>query len=352
MPGEHPAFPSVRAAYQASIRARDLVARILSFSRLEKDNRSPAQLGPVVLEAVQLLRVGLPANIEIRTDIEADCPYVVFDSGQIHQVIMNLGTNGIHAMAEAGGSLTVELRPVRPDRALLERHPQVSSSHTVRLTLRDTGCGMDGGVLKRIFEPFYTTKTFGKGTGLGLAMVHAIMKNHNGAIVVHSIPGAGTSFDLYFLAAVVRAPRPPGEARAAGSGAMEPFGGGRRIILVDDEEPVRTIGANLLRRFGFSPVVYSRPAEALQAFRANPTYFSAVISDLTMPEMTGIELARQIQATDPTIPIILASGYFHSEAQQKAQEVGVRSVINKPFEVLELIEQVRIALGEQTEEES
>jgi two-component system, cell cycle sensor histidine kinase and response regulator CckA len=117
---------------------------------------------------------------------------------------------------------------------------------------------------------------------------------------------------------------------------------------VDDEEPVRTIGASLLRRFGFAPVVYARPVEALQAFRANPTYFSAVISDLTMPEMTGLELARQIQATDPTVPIILASGYFHSEAQQKAQEAGVRCVINKPFEVLELIEQVRVALGEQT----
>jgi PAS domain S-box-containing protein len=345
---EHAASASVKAAYQASIRARDLVARILSFSRLEKDNRAPAPLGPVVLEAVQLLRVGLPANIEIRTEIEAECPFVVCDAGQIHQVIMNLGTNSIHAMAGAGGSLTVELRAVRPDRDLLERHPQVSASHAVRLSLRDTGCGMDSAVMKRIFEPFYTTKTFGKGTGLGLAMVHAIIKSHNGAIVVQSIPGAGTSFDLYFLAAVSRSPKPGADPREAKPGDLEPFGAGRRVILVDDEEPVRTIGSSILRRFGFAPVVFARPVEALEAFRSNPRYFSVVISDLTMPEMTGLELARQIQAIDPTIPIILASGYFHTEAQQEAHASGVYSVINKPFEVFELIEQIRAALGEPT----
>jgi PAS domain S-box-containing protein len=343
---EHPASPSVKAAYQASVRARDLVARILSFSRLEKDNRAPASLGPVVLEAAQLLRVGLPANIEIRTEIEEECPLVVCDTGQIHQVIMNLGTNGIHSMAEGGGTLTVELRSVRPDRALLECHPQVSANHTVRLSLRDTGCGMDSAVMKRIFEPFYTTKTFGKGTGLGLAMVHATMKSHNGAIVVQSNLGAGSSFDLYFLAAVTRGAKSGADPREAKPGDLEPFGGGRRIILVDDEEPVRSIGTSILRRFGFAPVAFGRATEALDAFRPNPRYFSAVISDLTMPEMTGLELARQIQAIDPTIPIILASGYFHSDAQQEAHESGVHSVINKPFEVFELIEQVRAALGE------
>jgi PAS domain S-box-containing protein len=349
MTAEHPASESLKAAYQASIRARDLVARILSFTRLEKDNRAPASLGPVVIEAVQLLRVGLPGNIEIQTDIDATCPYVVMDSGQIHQVLMNLGTNSIHAMAERGGSLSVELRSVKPDRALLERHPQVSASHTVRLSLRDTGCGMDSAVMKRIFEPFYTTKMFGKGTGLGLAMVHAIMKSHNGAIVVQSAPGVGTSFDLYFLAAKERGPRPGTDGRDSRPEDVAPFGDGRKILLVDDEEPVRTIGASLLRRFGFTPVVFSRPTEALEAFRASPGDFSAVISDLTIPEMTGLELSRQMLAIRSGIPIILASGYFHSEAQERAHESGVRCVINKPFEVYELIEQVRSALEEQSD---
>jgi PAS domain S-box-containing protein len=183
LPRGHPAYGALESADKASRRARDLVARILSFSRLEQDNRVPASLGPVVLEAVQLLRVGMPGKVEVRTEIDAKCPPVVFDPGQIHQVIMNLGTNSFHAMGAGGGVLSVALRPVTPSSELRERHPQVSAAHTVCLTLRDNGCGMDEDVVKRIFEPFYTTKTFGHGTGLGLAMVHAIMNSHKGAIV-------------------------------------------------------------------------------------------------------------------------------------------------------------------------
>jgi PAS domain S-box-containing protein len=341
--GAHPASESIRAANQASIRARDLVARILAFTRLERENRAAASLGPIVIEAVQLLRVGLPGNMEVRAEIEAACPYVTFDPGQIHQVVMNLGTNSIHAMSARGGVLTVELRSVRPSEALLETHPQLSASHTVCLSLRDTGCGMDKAVMKRIFEPFYTTKMFGQGTGLGLAMVHAIIKSHNGAILVDSTPGVGTSFDLYFLPST--GPNPRAGPAAGGSGkVLTPFGIGRRIMLVDDEESVRTIGSNLLKRFGFTPVVFGKPLDALAAFRAGPAEFAAVVSDLTMPEMTGLELARHMLAIRPDTPVILTSGYFHSEAQQKAREAGVRSVINKPFEVYEMIEQIRLAL--------
>lgn len=340
----HPAHESVKAANQASIRARDLVARILAFTRLEKENRAAASLGPIVLEAVQLLRVGLPGNIEVRSEIDAACPYVTFDPGQIHQVVMNLGTNSIHAMSSRGGTLSVDLRSVRPGPSLIETHPQVSASHTVCLTLRDTGCGMDKAVMKRIFEPFYTTKMFGQGTGLGLAMVHAIMKSHNGAIIVESSPGVGTTFELYFLPSAVQHGRPGPAAGESGAGGLSPFGNARKIMLVDDEETVRSIGGNLLKRFGFVAVVFGRPAEALEAFRAAPADYCAVVSDLTMPEMTGLELARHMLAIRAETPIILTSGYFHSEAQQKAREAGVRSVINKPFEVFELIEQIRAAL--------
>ncbi len=346
LPTGHPAFVALQAADKASWRARDLVARILSFSRVERDNRSPAPLGAVVLEAVQLLRAGLPVEIEIRTDIDPRCPAVVFDSGQVHQVIMNLGTNSAHAMRGRGGVISVELRPVSPSTALRERHPQVTAGHTVCLTLRDNGCGMEETVLKRIFEPFFTTKTLGQGTGLGLAMVHAIMKSHNGAIVVESVLGSGTTFDLYFPSTILQVAESARGERATRQDKFFPFGNNRRIMLVDDEDAVRVIGADLLERLGFRPSAFARPAEALEAFRADPDGFSAVISDLTMPEMTGLELARHILAIRAGIPIILTSGYLHSDAQQKARESGVRCVINKPFEVQELVAQVRSVLDE------
>jgi PAS domain S-box-containing protein len=346
LPSGHPAFVALKSAEKASWRARDLIARILSFSRLERDNRKPASLGPVVTEAVQLLKVGLPGEIEIRTAIDGDCPPVVFDSGQIHQVIMNLGTNSAQAMRGRRGILTVELHSVTPSASLRERHPQVTASQRVCLTFRDNGSGMVEEVRKRIFEPFYTTKALGQGTGLGLAMVHAIMKGHNGAIVVESSPSTGTTFDLYFPAAGDLASVSRPATRHPFGEQLVSFGKKRRVLLVDDEESICKIGADLLGRLGFSPSVFQRPAEALEAFRADPAGFCAVVSDLTMPEMTGLELARQIRGLRPGVPIILTSGYLHLDAQQKARESGVSCVINKPFQMLEMAAQIREVLGE------
>jgi CheY-like chemotaxis protein len=346
LPKGHPASVNLGSAERASMRARDLVARILAFSRLEQDNRTSAPIGPVVLEAVQLLRVGMPASVEVRTEIDAACPSVVFDPGQLHQVIMNLGTNSIHAMGTHGGVLSVALQHGAPTAELRERHPQVSAGHTVRLTLRDNGCGMDQAILKRIFEPFYTTRTFGKGTGLGLAMVHAIMSSHKGAIVVESALGAGTTFDLYFPAAPVEAPAPAPAPPSPRKDRFVPFGRDRGIMLVDDEDAVRLIAESLLRRFGFKPAAYALPVAALEAFRADPGGFCAVITDLTMPEMTGLELAGHMLAVRPDTPIILTSGYLQADVQQKARESGVRSVIKKPFDVHELMAHVRGVLND------
>ncbi len=350
LPRGHPASAAVGSAEKASLRARDLVARILAFSRLEQDNRAPAAIGPVILEAVQLLRVGIPDSVQIRTEIDDACPPVVFDPGQIHQVIMNLGTNSIHAMAERGGVLSVALQHGSPTAELRERHPQVSAAHTVRLTLRDTGCGMEEAVLKRIFEPFYTTRTFGKGTGLGLAMVHAIVSSHEGAIVVQSALGEGTTFDLYFPAAPAPAPPPTPEPAPVPQPQRRdrfvPFGGDRGIMLVDDEDAVLRIAESLLKRFGFKPSAFALPVAALEAFKADPGAYAAVISDLTMPEMTGLELAGHMLAIRPDTPIILTSGYLQADVQQKARASGVKSVIKKPFDVHELMSQVRAVLGD------
>jgi PAS domain S-box-containing protein len=345
LPSGHAATHSLEEAAKASRRARDLVARILSFSRLEQNDRLPAPLGPIVLEAVQLLRASLPSTIEIRTSIAKDCPPVLYSAAQLHQVIMNLGTNAAFAMREHGGVLTVDLRTEDPKPGLMERNPQVKPCHRIRLAIGDTGCGMDELVLKRIFEPFYTTKAVGEGTGLGLAVVHNIVQHHDGAIVVESIKGAGTTFGLHFPQAIGGSP-----GADAGSGyqkleLVDEFGRGRRIMLVDDEESVRHVGSSLLRLMGFSPAVFTRPGAALNAFLLNPHEFSAVISDLTMPEMSGLDLARRVMAARPGIPFILASGNFHVSAQEEARQANVRHIIEKPFEVHHLVEQLRAALG-------
>jgi len=341
LPAGSPVLASIGASVQACRRARDLVARILSFSRLSQDNRETGSLGPTILEAVELLRVGLAGAIQIRTRIDGACPPVLFDSGQMHQVVMNLGTNAIQAIRGGGGVITLELSAVAPDRALRELHPQVAESHGVRLTVRDTGCGMEPAVLKHLFEPFYTTKPGGQGTGLGLAMVHAIVKSHEGAIVVESAPGKGSRFDLYFPAAEQPA-APAGPAPQAFPGqTFAPFGNGRRIMLVDDQDTVRAVGSTLLERMGFSPAVYGKPVEALEAFRAAPAGFAAVITDLAMPEMTGLEFAGHVLSIRPGVPFIVASGYMPSEMQHEARGLGVRCVIGKPFELEEMIARIR-----------
>jgi PAS domain S-box-containing protein len=345
LPSGHPASNAIKNADKASRRARDLIVRILAFSRMEQDSLASAPLGPVVLEAVQLLRAGLPSEIEISTMIDGNCPPVAFDSGQIHQIIMNLGTNSMHAMRDSG-ILSVELRPVSPSFDLRERHPQVRSDHTVCLTIRDNGSGMEPAVLKRIFEPFYTTKKFGQGTGLGLAMVHSIMTAQDGAIVVESAPGMGTSFDLYFPAAASPVSEAAPGAKTPVREVLAPFGRGRCIMLVDDDEAVRTIGSAIIQRLGFQIDAHAHPATALEAFRASPSKFSAVISDYTMPEMTGIELSGHIAKIRPGIPIILASGYLQNDSKNDALESGVCSIVHKPFELQELVAHIRLVLGE------
>jgi PAS domain S-box-containing protein len=341
---DHPAHETLSASVQACRRARDLVARILSFSRLEHDNRAAASLGPTVTEAVQLLEVGLPQDIEVRLTIAPGCPPVVFDPSQIHQVVMNLGTNSIHAMKDGGGVLSLEMDAFAANDSARERYPQILPTHAVRLRLRDSGCGMDEAVLKRVFEPFFTTKAGGGGTGLGLAMVHAIMKSHDGAIVIESIPKLGTTFELYFPAASGADVEKAAGTSFPKNADFAPFGRSRRIILVDDQQEVRVTGAILLRKLGFLPSSYANPAEALAEFRNAPSEICAVISDLTMPEMTGVELAERILAVRPGTPIIIASGYLPPETREKFLALGVSSIIGKPFELREITERVRSAV--------
>ena len=344
LPATHPARASVKEAATAGWRARDLVARILAFGRRGPHDRQPLPLGPVVQEALQLLRASLPATIEMVTTVEPDLPPVLCDTAQIHQVLLNLGTNAAHAMSDQAGGLTVTLERVSPSPALRLQHPQVQPTHVIRLSVRDTGVGIDEAVLPRIFEPFFTTKPTGEGTGLGLTMVYSIMQNHQGAIVVESTPGLGSVFHLYFPAAAgaVAAPGSPPATPAT----LRPIGGGRRILLVDDDEAVRSVGELMLRRLGFVPTVQATPAEALAAFHDTAADYCAVISDLTMPGMTGLEMARRIFTLRPGLPLILASGHLDHRTQAEARESGVHHFIHKPFDLEELTARLRAALNQ------
>ncbi|HEY4300523.1 MAG TPA: ABC transporter substrate-binding protein [Candidatus Didemnitutus sp.] len=347
LPPDHAAGNWLAAARKASNRARDLVARILAFSRLQDEKRTPEPLPPIIEEAVQLLRAGLPANIQIRTVFDPACPPVSCDASQIHQIIMNLGTNALHAVGARGGGIVVELHAVQPSAILRERFPQVRAGHAVCLSVSDDGCGMEPEVLQRLFEPFYTTKSFGEGTGLGLATVHAIVKGHGGAVVVDSTVGTGSTFFLYFPASASIAPAPlPVLATASPSRSFPaPFGDGRTIMLVDDEEFVREVTANLLRRLGFATQNFSRGSDALKAFEPSSANIAAVLTDLSMPEMNGLELAERLLALRPDLPIVLASGHLPAETQQVAERMGIRAFVQKPFATQELIATLRAALA-------
>ncbi|HVU17764.1 MAG TPA: ABC transporter substrate-binding protein [Candidatus Didemnitutus sp.] len=344
LPAQHPSGAALASARKASTRARELVARILAFSRLEEDKRIPASLAPIVEEAVQLLRVKLPPAITIRTLFDADCPPVNCDSSQIHQVVMNLGTNAVHALRDRGGEIVVELHRVQPSGILRDRFPQVHAEHTVCLSVSDDGRGMEPEVLQRIFEPFYTTKSFGEGTGLGLATVHAIMRTHGGAVVVDSTVGTGSTFFLYFPAAPTpAAPKVPSTPPMRAFPAA--FGAGRSIFLVDDEDFVREVTASLLRRLEFTVQPFARGSDALEALKNFTGPLAGVITDLSMPEMNGLELTVRIRGLRPELPVILASGHLPAETQQAAEEAGVRLFVQKPFDANELISKLRAALG-------
>jgi len=344
LPTTHPARNGLKEAAKAGWRARDLVARILAFGRRGPHDREPLPLGPVVQEALQLLRASLPATIEIVTTVAPGLPPVLCDTAQIHQVLLNLGTNAAHAMRDQAGVLEVTLERVAPSPALCKQHPQVQPSHVIRLSVRDSGVGIDEALLPRIFEPFFTTKPTGEGTGLGLTMVYSIMQNHQGAIVVESTPGLGSVFHLFFPAAA--GAETPAAAPPVARVELRPFGGDRRILLVDDDEVVRSVGERMLRRLGFEPVVVASPDEALAIFGQSPTAFCAVVSDLTMPGMTGLEMARRMFVLRPGTPLLLSSGHLDHRTRAEARGSGVGHVIHKPFDLAELATQLRAALNE------
>jgi PAS domain S-box-containing protein len=331
-PADSPLAENVHEILKAHARARDLVRQILLFSRRQESSRQVVALEPVVDEALQLLRATVPPNIEIRTRVAPGLPRVRADGSQLHQVIMNLGTNAAYAMRERGGTLSVELDAITVDGAAAGLPPELEPGRYLRLAVADTGCGMSPEVRERLFEPFFTTKGQA-GTGLGLSVVHGIIREHGGAIAVTSAPGTGTEFDVYLPAE--QADVVP--ASAGRSGVVR--GAGQHVMYVDDEAQLCHVMERTLTRLGYRCTGFTDPAAALHEFRTAPHDFDAVITDLQMPGMSGLDVVRAVRAVRPDTPIAIASGY---PPEHIATDPDVHSVawIYKPSGLDELARSV------------
>ncbi len=306
-------------------RARGLVEQMLTFSRHVEAQRRPVQVGLVVKEALTLMRASIPTTVEFVTRIASPAGTVLADPSQIHQVIMNLTTNAYHAMQPDGGCLqvTVEDVTLRGQRARL--HPELREGDYVRLVVSDTGHGMDEDTIERIFDPFFTTKEQGKGTGLGLAVVHGIVTALEGAITVQSAPEKGSTFEVLL-------PRvAPGQPEHNDEDRTVPLGRGQRVLVVDDEPGVLQMNRHVLEHLGYRVRACTSSAEALRVFKRTPHAWDAVVTDQTMPRLTGIALANHILAQRPELPVIIATGYSEDLDADRARALGLRGFLQKPY---------------------
>lgn len=329
-----PTMDKLNEILKASHRARDMVRQILGFSRQNKQERIPIEVSPIVKEALKMLRASLPTTIEIRHHIDNGLGIVEADATQIHQVLMNLSTNAAHAMNEKGGILEIGLTNVDVDAANSARHSDLRQGPYVRLTVSDTGHGMTRDVMERIFEPYFTTKEKGVGTGMGLAVTHGIVKSHGGAITLESKPGKGSTFNVYI-------PRIEKEVTPkAGATEFLPTGS-ERILFVDDEQALVEIGEQMLEKLGYEVTTRTSSIEALELFRAQPDRFDFVITDMTMPNMTGEKLAKELMGIRADIPIVLCTGYSERIGRESAEKMGIREFVMKPLSMNELANAIR-----------
>ena len=340
LPPSSQARDSLNQVIAAGNRARQLIQQILSFSRSVQQDRRPLEITPIVKECLRFLRASIPTTISIDGDIPDKLGTLMADPTQIQQVLMNLGTNAAHAMQEKGGVLTVNMARVEADPGLRDRFPELGPGPFLRLMVSDTGHGMDRETLARIYEPFFSTKGPGEGTGMGLSVVHGIVKSHGGAITVYSEPGQGTSFQLYF-------PIIDESSRIESVKKESPLPrGDERILLVDDEADLANIGRQMLERLGYLVTSSTSSREALELFRAHPEDFDLVVTDQTMPDMTGMDLARKLVSVRPDIPIIICTGFSLQVSDEIAKEAGLKRFLIKPLSMADTARVVRSVLDE------
>ena len=344
VPEDGTAARSLQQVRKAADRAADMVQQILTFSRRREQKQQPLRVAPVVKEAVKLLRGSLPATIEVDARISEDTGPVMADPAQIHQVVMNLCTNAYHAMQEKGGKLKVELADANVTREEAARHLGLKPGSYVKLSVADTGCGMDEATQQRMFEPFFTTKREGKGTGLGLATVHGIIRSHKGTVRVESRQDEGTCIDIFFPVCgesgkqeepeVVEGPAQTGD---------------ECVMLVDDEKPIVDSLGMGLERLGYTVEGHTSAEEAIESFMRDPSRYHLVATDQMMPGMAGVELSSRLHRIREDLPILIYTGFYDSVPRIAAEAVGVIEILKKPISARALSAAIRRALdGEQS----
>ncbi|MCO5100171.1 MAG: PAS domain-containing protein [Burkholderiaceae bacterium] len=327
----------IDATISAGMRAKSLVARILAFSRSGIGEREPVHVQAVVTEVLEQIAASMPAGIRVERHLDAGDAAVLGDTTQIHQVVMNLCANAVQAIG-TDGTLSMRVDTIEFDAPQCVTTSELAAGAYVRLVVADTGVGIPSRLLERIFDPFFTTRDIGVGTGLGLSLVHGIVTDLGGGIAVTSRPGEGTTMTVYLprVASAVL-PVPIEEEPAA-------LGRGQTVLLVDDETALVRLGEELLARLGYEPVGFASSAQALECFRAEPRRFDLVLSDEAMPALTGSELAQQIRAIRPELPIVLMSGYVSPALAARAKDLGVVEILGKPLVAREMARSLSEAL--------
>lgn len=334
LPPDSPIQGNIRHIYKASERARDLVKQILTFARRRKEDRIPLKTSLIVMEAVKFLRSTIPSTITIQYDSKTEQDTVLADPTQMNQIVMNLCTNAAHAMRKKGGILEINLENEFIRSAGVNRFDGLAPGHYLRMSVSDTGPGIPPGIIDKIFEPYFTTKDPGEGTGMGLALIHGIVKSYGGDIRVESKVGQRTTFH-------VRLPVVATEIFRAVEQKAEIPGGRERILFIDDEETAVAAIQSLLARLGYQVTARTNSLEALRVFRSKPRAFDLVITDMTMPHMTGKALAGELMSIRPDIPVILCTGYSEQIDEKTAREMGIRAFVMKPIVMKDIAETIR-----------
>ena len=331
---------NLNAIYNGAMRAKELVRQILAFSRYESNEIRLMRMQPVIKEALKLIRSTIPTSIAIIKYIDPDCGPIKADPTQIHQVVMNLATNAYHAMENTVGEMRVCLEEVKLGEKNVMQ-PDMASGPYACLTVSDTGVGIDENIQGKIFDPYFTTKEQGKGTGMGLSVIHGIVKSAGGSIQMTSASGKGTEFKVYLPVAIRSVEQQEHQTK------KELPRGTERILLVDDEDAIAIIEKEMLERLGYSVVSRTSSVEALEAFRANPDKFDLVITDLAMPNMAGDRLAPELVKIRSDIPILLCTGFSQLMPEEKTNTIGIKGVIMKPILIKDLADKIRKVLDEE-----
>jgi PAS domain S-box-containing protein len=336
-PPESPYYKDVQQILKAGKRGRELVQQILSFSRQSRDQLIPVHIQKILKEALKLCRATIPADIPIIRDIQTDCRPVMADPTQIHQIVMNLVINAFHAVEPTGGTISVRLKEIFYSQADGAAHDLASGAYAM-LSVTDTGTGIDPATMDKIFDPYFTTKTKGRGTGLGLATVYGIVKAHGGDIRVDSEVGEGSCFRVYLPVLEISEPlEMETQSQPLPTGT-------EHILLVDDEASVVHLEKQMLERLGYRTTGFTDSRDALTAFEMAPSRFELVITDMHMPELTGLQLAEKMIAVKPDLPVILCTGFSERINREQIGAMGIRDLLMKPVGIVDLAHKVREVL--------